>query len=62
MGDKKINFKLKVLIPIISIFAGSILFMSFINYKLLDSTVKTKTTVNLDFFTDNICVISRKGV
>jgi hypothetical protein len=38
MREKKVSFKIKVLIPILAIFIVSIFIISFINYRLLDSS------------------------
>jgi len=54
MGNKKISFKIKVLIPIAAIFAASILIISYINYRLLEAAVKVKTDENLDMFSEDI--------
>jgi signal transduction histidine kinase len=54
MGEKKVSFKIKVLIPILAIFIVSVLIISFINYRLLDSSVKTKTNANMEIFADSI--------
>jgi len=54
MRNKKLNFKIKVLIPILAIFIASDLINLFINYRLLDSSVNTKTTANMEIFIDSI--------
>jgi diguanylate cyclase (GGDEF)-like protein len=54
MHNKKLSFKVKVLIPILAIFMVSDLVISFINYRLLDSSVKTKTNANMEIFVDSI--------
>ncbi|MCL1958136.1 MAG: diguanylate cyclase [Spirochaetes bacterium] len=54
MHDKKLSFKIKVLIPILAIFIVSDLIISFINYRLLDSSVKTKINANMEIFADSI--------
>jgi len=54
MREKKVSFKIKVLIPILAIFIISVLIISFINYRLLDSSVKTKTNANMEIFADSI--------
>jgi hypothetical protein len=54
MSEKKVSFKIKVLIPILAIFIVSVLIISFINYRLLDSSVKTKTNANMEIFADSI--------
>jgi len=54
MRNKKLSFKIKVLIPILAIFIASELVNLFISYKLLDSSVKTKTNANMEIFIDNI--------
>jgi signal transduction histidine kinase len=51
---KKLSFKIKVLIPILAIFIVSVLIISFINYRLLDTSVKTKTNAIMEIFTDSI--------
>jgi len=50
----KVSFKIKVLLPILAIFIVSDLIISFINYRLLDSSVKTKTNANMEIFADSI--------
>jgi len=54
MRRKKVSFKIKVLIPILAIFIVSVLIISFINYRLLDSSVETKTKANMEIFADSI--------
>jgi len=54
MRKQKTSFKIKVLIPILAIFIVSVLIISFINYRLLDSSVKTKTNANMEIFADSI--------
>jgi len=54
MRKQKLSFKTKVLIPILAIFIVSVLIISFINYKLLDYSVKTKTNATMEIFTDSI--------
>jgi len=54
MREKKVSFKIKVLIPILAIFIVFVLIISFINYRLLDSSVKTKTNANMEIFADSI--------
>jgi hypothetical protein len=54
MREKKVSFKIKVLIPILAIFIVSVLIISFINYRLLDSSVKTKTNAIMEIFADSI--------
>ena len=54
MRKQKTSFKIKVLIPILAIFIVSVLIISFLNYRLLDSSVKTKTNANMEIFTDSI--------
>jgi len=49
----KVSFKIKVLLPILAIFIVSDLIISFINYRLLDSSVKTKTNANMEIFADS---------
>jgi HAMP domain-containing protein len=52
--NKKISFKIKVLIPIIAIFVVSMLFLAVIDYRMLNTIVNKKTNANLELFTDNI--------
>jgi flagellar basal body-associated protein FliL len=40
---KKSSFKIQVLIPILAIFIISVLVISFISYRLLNSAIKTQT-------------------
>jgi hypothetical protein len=54
MREKKVSFKIKVLVPILAIFIVSVLIISFINYRLLDSSVRTKTNANMEIFADSI--------
>jgi len=54
MRIKKVSFKVKVLIPILLIFTVSALAISFINYRLLDSSVESKTNANLEIFADSV--------
>jgi len=54
MRKQKTSFKIKVLIPILAIFIVSVLIISFINYRLLDSSVKTKTNANMEIFADSL--------
>jgi len=54
MREKKASFKIKVLVPILAIFIVSVLIISFINYRLLDSSVETKTNANMEIFADSI--------
>ena len=54
MREKKVSFKIKILVPILAIFIVSVLIISFINYKLLDSSVETKTNANMEIFADSI--------
>jgi len=54
MREKKASFKIKVLIPILAVFIVSVLIISFINYRLLASSVKTKTNANMEIFADSI--------
>jgi len=56
MHNKKLSFKIKVLIPILAMFIVFDLIISFINYRLLDSSVKTKTNANMEIFADGILV------
>ena len=54
MREKKASFKIKVLVPILAVFIVSVLIISFINYRLLASSVKTKTNANMEIFADSI--------
>jgi len=54
MREIKVSFKIKVLIPILAVFIVSVLIISFINYRLLASSVKTKTNANMEIFADSI--------
>jgi len=54
MREIKVSFKIKVLIPILAVFIVSVLIVSFINYRLLASSVKTKTNANMEIFADSI--------
>ena len=54
MREKKVNFKTKVLIPILAIFVVSVLIILFINYRLLDSSVERKTNANMEIFINSI--------
>ena len=54
MREKKISFKIKILIPILAIFIISVLIISYINFKLLESSVETKTKANMEIFADSI--------
>jgi len=54
MRKKKVSFKIKILIPMLAVFIVSVLIISFINYRLLDSSVKTKTNANMVIFADSI--------
>jgi len=54
MREKKVSFKIKVLIPILAIFIVFVLIISFINYRLLDSSVESKTNANMEIFADSI--------
>jgi len=56
MNNKKLSFKIKVLIPILAMFIVFDLIISFINYRLLESSVKTKTNANMEIFADSILV------
>jgi len=56
---KKLSFKTKLLIPVLAIFIVSILVISFLNYRRLNSTVETKTNAILEIFTDGILAGSR---
>jgi len=50
MYNKKLSLKIRILIPILAIFIASELVNLFINYKLLDSSVNTKTNANMEIF------------
>jgi len=54
MRDNNMRFKLKNLLPIAAVSALSVLFISLIGYKLLDSTVQSRTDTNLYIFTGRI--------
>jgi len=54
MKNIKINFRTKVLITITSIFAASILILSYMHYRMLETAVKTKTDENLKMFSEGI--------
>ena len=54
MENGKLNFKIKVLIPITAISAAFILIVSFIHYRMLESAVEAKTNENLDVFVGGI--------
>ena len=54
MRNKKLSFKIKVLIPILAIFMAFALVNLFSNYRLLDSSVITKTNANMEIFIDSI--------
>ena len=54
MHSKKVSFKAKILMPVLAIFIISVLVVSFINYRRLDSTVETKTNAVLGIFTDSV--------
>jgi len=54
MRNKKLSFKIKVLIPILAIFIISVLIISYINFRLLESSVETKTKANMEIFADSI--------
>jgi len=54
MDNKKISFKIKVLVPIIAIFIVSVLFITFINYRMLSSAIRKKTNANLELFTGSV--------
>ncbi|MCL2764021.1 MAG: SpoIIE family protein phosphatase [Treponema sp.] len=54
MGNKRTSFKLKVLIPIIAIFIVTVMFLSFIDYRMLNTVVRKKTNANLELFAENI--------
>jgi len=53
-GNIKINFKIKVLLPIIAIFTVSILVISYTHYRMLEAAVKANTDENLSMFSENI--------
>ena len=52
--NRKISFKFKVLIPILLIFIISAIFIAYVNYRILNATVKVKTDSNLEMFINNI--------
>jgi len=54
MREKKASFKFKVLVPTLSIFIVSIMIISFINYRLLLSSVETKIQEKMTIFDDGI--------
>jgi len=54
MRNKKLGFKIKVLIPILAIFIAFDLINLFINYRLLDSSATTKTIASMEIFIDSI--------
>jgi len=54
MHNKKLSFKIKVLIPILAIFIAFDLINLFISYKLLDSSATTKTIASMEIFIDSI--------
>ena len=54
MKNIKMSFKTKVLLPMMAIFAASVLIISYINHRFLDSIVETKTNENLEIFADSI--------
>ncbi|MCL2441237.1 MAG: SpoIIE family protein phosphatase [Treponema sp.] len=54
LRNKKISFKVKVLIPLIIIFILSVLFITYIDYRMLSSAVRRKTNTNLEMFANNI--------
>jgi len=54
MRNNKLSFKIKVLIPILSIFIIFALVNLFNNYRLLNASVITKTNANMEIFIDNI--------
>jgi len=54
MGNRKNSFKIKVLVPILAIFILTVLFIAFINYRIVRSVVIKKTKENIELFTDNI--------
>jgi len=54
MRRKKVSFKIKVLVPILAIFILSVSIISFISYRMLDQSVRTKTNATMEIFADNI--------
>jgi len=54
MRNKKLSFKIKVLIPILAIFIVFDLVNLFINYRLLDTSATTKTNASMEIFIDGI--------
>lgn len=60
MRKRKISFKHKVLIPITAVFVISVLIISVLNYRRLDSTVRTKTKEDLDIFTKSLLMQSKQ--
>jgi len=54
MREKKVCFKFKVLIPILSIFMVSVIIISAINYRLLLSSTETKIQEKMTIFDDGI--------
>jgi len=54
MLNKKISFKTKVLIPIVTIFTVSAVFLAYIDYRMLNSVIKNKTNANIDLYINNI--------
>jgi len=54
MSERKVSFKIKVLIPILAVLILSILVISFISYRMLDSFVRTKNNATMEIFVDNI--------
>ncbi|MDR2594212.1 MAG: diguanylate cyclase [Fibromonadaceae bacterium] len=54
MRNKKLNFKIKVLIPILAIFIVSNLINLFNNYRLLNSSLEVKSHANMEIFIDSI--------
>jgi len=54
MRNNKLNFKIKVLIPILAIFIAFDLINLFISYRLLDSSATTKTIAGMEIFIDSI--------
>jgi len=54
VSEKKLSFKIKVLIPILAVLILSVFVISFISYKMLDQFVRTKTNATMEIFADNI--------
>lgn len=60
MRKRKISFKEKVLIPITAVFVISVLIISALNYRRLDSTVRKKTKEDLEIFTNSLLMQSKQ--